>query len=882
MRGLSLTILVLLLYFNIIPQEKNSDSPHGENFNVSCDECHNSESWKINMATFSFDHNTKTNFALEGLHNEVDCKSCHDNLKFSPTESACASCHTDIHEQTVGFECERCHTSNSWMVENMTQIHQLSRFPLLGAHNTADCYDCHTTASTLRFDPLDTDCFSCHQADYNATTSPNHAQSNYSTECTDCHQMNAFGWTGSDINHSFFPLREGHDIADCSQCHQDPNDYGNISADCISCHQNDYNSASSPDHAGSGFSTDCSICHSLAPGWKPADFSQHDLVFPIYSGEHNGEWNSCTDCHQVPNNYSIFTCISCHEHNQSEMNEEHNGIGGYIYDSQACLECHPTGSEEGTFDHNKSAFPLTGAHTDTDCASCHTNGYANTPNNCDACHITEYNNTTAPNHGVSDFSVSCDECHTTNAGWKPADFSSHDNLFFPIYSGEHNGEWNECIECHNVDGNYQIFTCVECHDHNQPDTDEEHNGIGGYIYESNACFECHPTGSGEGTFDHNQSNFPLTGAHTDTDCASCHENGYSGTPTVCAECHITDYNNTTSPNHVNIDLSTNCEECHSTEPGWSPADFTVHDNLFFPIYSGEHNGEWNLCLECHNVEGNYQIFTCIDCHDHNQTEMNDEHNGIPGYIWESNACFECHPTGSEEGAFNHNESNFPLTGAHNGTTCSSCHENGYQGTPTDCLSCHTSNYNETSNPNHLGLNLSTTCEDCHTSDPGWEPATFDVHNDYYPLNGAHNIIANECANCHNGDYNNTANTCYACHTNEYNQTTDPPHQTAQFSTDCILCHTESAWDPSTFNHDAQYFPIYSGKHNGEWNNCSECHTNPNNYADFSCIDCHEHNQAEMNSEHSGVSGYSWNSNACFECHPNGSEDMRIHNINNIR
>lgn len=576
MRGLSLTILVLLLYFNIVPQEKDSDSPHGENFNVSCNECHNSESWKINMATFNFDHNSKTKFALEGLHIDVDCKSCHDNLKFLPTESECASCHTDVHEQTVGFECERCHTSNSWMVENITQIHQLSRFPLLGAHNTADCNDCHTTASTLRFDPLDTDCYSCHQADYNSTTSPNHVQSNYSTDCTECHQMNAFGWTGSDINHAFFPLVEGHDIADCSQCHQDPNDYGNISADCISCHQNDYNSATSPDHAGSGFSTDCTICHSLAPGWKPADFSEHDVVFPIYSGEHNGEWNSCTECHPVTNNYSIFTCTGCHEHNQSEMNEEHNEIDGYIYDSQACLECHPTGSEEGAFNHSNSAFPL-------------------------------------------------------------------------------------------------------------------------------------------------------TGAHIDIECSSCHVNGYEGTTTVCFECHTTDFNSSANPNHLNLGLGTNCEDCHSTEPDW-------------------------------------------------------------------------------------------------------------------------------------------------------QPASFDIHNEFYQLNGAHNTIANDCFECHNGDYNNTPNTCYLCHTEDYNQTIDPPHASAQFSTDCLLCHTETVWDPSTFDHDSQYFPIYSGEHRNEWNTCSECHTNAGNYAVFSCIDCHEHNESEMNGEHNDVSDYIYESNACLDCHPNGSEDMIFHPI----
>jgi len=104
---------------------------------------------------------------------------------------------------------------------------------------------------------------------------------------------------------------------------------------------------------------------------------------------------------------------------------------------------------------------------------------------------------------------------------------------------------------------------------------------------------------------------------------------------------------------------------------------------------------------------------------------------------------------------------------------------------------------------------------------------------------------------------------------DYNATTDPPHASAQFSTDCLTCHTQNAWEPSTFDHDSQYFPIYSGKHNNEWNLCSECHTNSSNYSIFSCIDCHEHNQSEMNSEHDDVGGYVWESNACYECHPDG-------------
>ncbi|NPD47532.1 hypothetical protein [Lentimicrobium sp. S6] len=875
-----LILVFIYLFLNFQIDKKEIDSPHGEELSINCEECHNTNSWKIDMTTFKFDHNQRTNFTLEGMHTDVSCAKCHSDLVFQNGKTSCYECHADIHEQTVGFECERCHTNNSWLVENMTEIHQLSRFPLLGAHNTADCYECHTTASSLRFDPLDTECFSCHREDYYATTSPSHVEANYSTDCTQCHQMNAFSWTGTDINHSFFPLTLGHNVSDCASCHTDPNNYGNISSDCFSCHENDYNASTSPNHSGLGFSTDCILCHTTNPGWEPADYTQHDQVFPIYSGEHAGEWNSCIECHPVANNYSVFTCTGCHEHNQSEMDDEHSGISGYVYQDNACLTCHPTGSEDGAFDHNKTGFPLTLGHDVDECASCHTdqNDYGNISTECLACHENDYNSSTSPNHVETGFSTDCILCHTTNPDWEPADYSQHDQIF-PIYSGEHASEWNTCLECHPIASDYGVFTCTTCHDHNQSDMDNEHNGINGYVYEDNACLACHPTGSEEGAFDHNNTGFPLTLGHDVNECASCHtdQNDYGNISSECLACHENDYNNSTSPNHVGVGFSTDCILCHTTNPDWEPADYSQHDQIF-PIYTGEHASEWNTCLECHPISNDYGIFTCTTCHDHNQSDMDDEHNGINGYVYEDNACLACHPTGSSEGSFNHSETAFPLTGEHIEAECSSCHANGYVGTPTVCFECHNSDFSASINPNHISLNLNTTCEDCHTTEADWEPARFDVHNNYYPLNGAHQSISNECATCHNGDYNSTPNTCYLCHTEEYNQTNDPPHASAQFSTDCMECHTESAWEPSTFNHDAQYFPIYSGKHNDEWNTCTECHTNPASYASFSCIDCHEHSQSEMNGEHDGVSGYVWQSDACFNCHPNGEEDKMHHQI----
>ncbi|MCB0751983.1 MAG: hypothetical protein KDC52_10955, partial [Ignavibacteriae bacterium] len=93
---------------------------------------------------------------------------------------------------------------------------------------------------------------------------------------------------------------------------------------------------------------------------------------------------------------------------------------------------------------------------------------------------------------------------------------------------------------------------------------------------------------------------------------------------------------------------------------------------------------------------------------------------------------------------------------------------------------------------------------------------------------------------------------------------------------CEDCHNTSDWNDATFDHDGQYFPIYSGKHKEAWNSCSDCHTNPSSYSVFSCIDCHEHNnKTKVDDKHRGESGYSYTSAACYDCHPQGRGDAQL-------
>jgi len=828
------------------------DNPHGEDLAFDCLDCHTTEGWTFSASTATFSHD-KTEFKLEGQHGFVDCKACHKTLVFSEAKTSCIDCHTDMHNTTVGMDCARCHDSNSWLVSNITELHQNSRFPLLGAHNTADCAACHTSASRLEFQPLGIECIDCHRSDYLATNNPNHQQTGLSTDCIECHKIDAFSWNSQGFNHDFFPLTKGHEITDCAACHIS-DVFEPVSTDCFSCHQSDYMAATNPSHQNNGFTTTCTDCHTTDPGWKPAKFETHDeFYFPIYSGAHRGEWASCTDCHTQAESYAVFSCTTCHEHSQSRMDDEHSGISGYSYNSQACYACHPLGRGEGAFNHDATGFSLKGAHTETDCLSCHTNGYAGTSSTCSSCHTNNYNQAANPNHLTAGISTECQTCHTEE-GWIPTQFDHVVTSGFELTGGHSD---RQCSDCHIGTTTAASSECVSCHQAN-------YNSAPEHLAQNypTDCLQCHTVNSWEAaSFDHSLTNFPLTGAHIATECSACHTDVYAGTPSNCSSCHTDNYNAAQNPVHTSAGISTECETCHSTS-AWIPSQFDHVVTTGFELNGGHSDRQ---CSDCHIGTTTAASSECISCHQAN-------YNTAPDHLAQNypTDCLQCHTVNSWDAAnFDHNLTNFQLTGAHVSTECSACHTSGYAGTSMLCSSCHTDDYNSSSNPSHSSLGLSTSCDDCHTTNPGWEPAQFAIHNDYYALNGAHATIADNCYLCHNGNYASTPNSCYGCHSSDYNNTSDPAHTAAGFPIDCESCHTETAWAPATFDHDGQYFPIYSGRHNGTWNSCADCHTNNTNYAVFSCITCHEHNQTDTDSHHQDVSGYIYTATSCFDCHPNG-------------
>jgi hypothetical protein len=241
--------------------------PH-ESVPYDCTRCHTNLDDRSDIA---FDH-SELDFELVGQHRALTCTRCHDLADFARADDQCASCHVDVHQGRLYPECETCHSPAGWRVIDPYGAHSRTAFQLFGAHVRLDCDACHEREIVAERAMLSSDCYACHQDDYELALSPNHVEYGFDTRCETCHMQLA---------------------------------------------------------------------------WIPSHIRQHPGDFPIFSGTHAGEWGSCADCHVDPGDFIEFSCLQCHEHNQADMDEEHDDVDFYYYDSNGCYGCHPTGIAEG-------------------------------------------------------------------------------------------------------------------------------------------------------------------------------------------------------------------------------------------------------------------------------------------------------------------------------------------------------------------------------------------------------------------------------------------------------------------------------------------------------------------------------------------------------
>jgi hypothetical protein len=533
----------------------------------------------------------KPHASLEGLSN---CLKCHEPGN-QLANSRCLACHKAVasraskrkglHGQAAvrAKTCASCHAEHrglsakliSWGPKGESGfLHSRAGWPLQGAHAKAKCKDCHqsrrVTAADARkvqkkrkksFLGLPTSCGACHFDEHRGQTDAK------KRGCQHCHDTTSFQ-KAPNFKHNRdarFKLTGRHRRVRCKSCHSQ--------------------TVSDVDTPASAFP---------APKNRTS-FVQYD----------NLDFNQCTDCHRDP----------------------HKGERG-----RRCQQCHSTrgwaalnkNAKDFGF-HQKTRFPLKGAHVSVACKTCHgphrgqrKAKYKGLPfERCADCHMDAH-------VGQLGEGRDCAECHTVQR-FAPSSFfvDEHARARFPL-EGAHRAV--ACRSCHTsnkrlerkvprsvarglkAQGRAVVVSrmvldrpdvkgaCTDCHR-------DEHTGQ----MEEKTCKDCHAQTSFKAlSFDHNtDARFALEGKHAEVACAACHRpmkerpRGWKGAlpvryrplETACATCHEDVHLGQFTADR---DDPITCKRCHSAS-AFKPVTFD-HDQSRFPL-EGKHRGV--ECAKCH-------------------------------------------------------------------------------------------------------------------------------------------------------------------------------------------------------------------------------------------------------------------------------------------
>jgi hypothetical protein len=278
-------------------------------------------------------------------------------------------------------------------------------------------------------------------------------------------------------------------------------------------------------------------------------------------------------------------------------------------------------------------------------------------------------------HGNLSIDISCESCHTSDS-WVPVkktmDFDHEKQTGFALL------------------GKHSIVDCQSCHfklDFTEPDIigagcESCHVDVHQGAF-SKTCTSCHNQErftDVDGLFIHATTSFPLTGAHMQIECQSCHTNQQNGhftsLDTECYDCHASDYDRAETLDHNENGFPFNCEQCHTTI-AWQPAFFDhITESGGFALLGAHTMVD---CASCHNIPSMEPKFAAAndqDCYACHSKEYQNEHGGS-GFPTD---CQACHSVNTwDDPNFNHAKASqgFELLGSHKKVDCQSCHTPDY-------------------------------------------------------------------------------------------------------------------------------------------------------------------------------------------------------------
>jgi hypothetical protein len=588
------------------------------------------------------------------------------------------------------------------------------------------CLDCHREIAVLRSAGRgfhartgDKRCAACH---------PDHAGVDF----------DLIEWPGGrpeafDHASAGWPLEGKHASLECQGCHQEKHRRGaaadaaraagtsrnwvGLEPACAACHTDPHRGA---------LGEDCARCHGPVD-WKTTPrFDHATTAFPL-TGRHVGV--ACAKCHVIDGSPSpVYTplphaeCSACHA-------DAHAGRLG-----PKCAACHVSAGwrevAPEAFDHERTRYPLRGAHARVECARCHDRQTAFGPRPafaaCADCHSDPH----AGRATLAGARPDCSACHVVER-FRPAVLPAarHAPDRFPL-DGKHVGV--ACADCHRVDrtpsGVARLGRAgVEVHPaHDRCSTchEDPHGGQLASRPDRGACDACHGTGGWKpsrfGVEQHAGLALPLDGAHATVTCAACHgpeRRGLRPLPATlragkagialrgiekdCAGCH--------RDPHA-FEPARPCVDCHDARR-FVPATYGPgeHARAAFALDGAHRAVPCGLChAELREAAARGSLITatagrtlrfrdarraCADCH-------TDPHGGQFAST-DRSACDRCHGVDAFRPAsrFDHDrDSSFRLGPAHARLKCAACHPTRtspegqpsvvYRGVSGRCEACH--------------------------------------------------------------------------------------------------------------------------------------------------------------------------------------------------
>lgn len=500
----------------------------------------------------------------------------------------------------------------------------------------------------------------------------------------------------------------------CDKCHSKGKSVDND--DCLDCHLPiKITLKNKSGFHGNENLNDCYICHSDHNGsafsmvyWEKGQNNfEHFKTGYVLDGKHRGL--DCKKCHksefirnkdvitwETANRRSTFLdktflglsidCFACHEDvHKSELNNKPKSL--FL---NPCLDCHNTTSWQTAselLDHSKTSYNLEKSHAKVKCIQCHFPKdkpdeldvlfSVSIEKGCIDCHKDIHN-------GI--YGEDCSKCHDEGE-WKKTLSFDHNKTNYALL-GKH--QQVKCSLCHKSETVLKKeMHCNDCHK-------DIHNG--GY---GTTCAKCHDETDWKQTkdFNHDVSEFPLTGMHKTVKCEKCHipDKILVKNPN-CFDCHMDIHQNQFTGNSKYQD----CSSCHDTRQ-WKSSQFSInqHKETKFPLTGGHLAVPCFLCHSKPLPDSQLPIRfvgisqDCQSCHeDIHYGQFADDNN--------STDCRKCHITSQWQiQAFDHNATRYKLDGKHQKVACKKCHNNVILSTGTidknyvryrpiahDCKDCH--------------------------------------------------------------------------------------------------------------------------------------------------------------------------------------------------